>query len=101
MDLTCGRLIGDGHCGKPATRHFAWNDDIDNGLCCDEHATEAHAHGWGADWHPITEVCTMPDTKWVGSLYDPPGRCEWEISDGTRVRAEAAVLAQAAPVGAS
>ena len=86
MDLTCGRLIPPGHCGKPATWHFCWTDDAENGLCCDEHTEEAHRLGWGVDWHPVGPICTMPDSVWVGSIHSPPGRCDWRLSDGQQLR---------------
>lgn len=91
MDLTCGRLLYPGHCGESATWHFAWTDDaengVENGLCCDKHASEAWAASWGVDWHPITQICTLPGAQWVGSIADPPGYCKWPLEDGSEVRA--------------
>lgn len=100
LDHTCGRQVDGGYCGASAVWHFAWSDDLENGLCCAEHADEALAKGWGVDWHPIGAVCTLPGTLWVGSTFAPPGRCEWVLSDGTAASAATADAPQPVEVSA-
>lgn len=83
MDQTCGRWFGDHNCGKPATWHFMWTEDGENGLCCDEHHDEALRVWSHHDKHPMTAVCTMPDSSWFYSWDQPPGMCAWTVSEDT------------------
>jgi hypothetical protein len=52
-DQTCGRLIGDGHCGAPAVEHIAWTADLENGLVCVEHRAEAEREWVFYDRHAV------------------------------------------------
>jgi hypothetical protein len=81
MDQTCGRWLGTTNCGKPATWHFMWTPEGDNGLTCDEHHDEALRVWTHHDRHPITAVCTMPDANWFFSWDEPPGYCRWVVGD--------------------
>lgn len=89
LDQTCGRWLGDTNCGRPATWHFMWTQDGDNGLCCDEHHDEALRTWTHHDRHPITAVCTLPDANWFFSWDEPPGCCRWVVSDETMALATA------------
>lgn len=83
-DQGCGRITGAGCCGEPATVHIAWTPDMDNGVVCPKHLTEARRWWVFYDHHPITPLCTLQDAGlvWVVSWEHPPGYCAEPLSDG-------------------
>lgn len=59
--ITCSRI----GCTFPATWHVMWEDSGRNGLCCDEHMSEAR-HRWTfVGFHPYRMDCSMPGAVWV------------------------------------
>lgn len=84
-DQTCGRLTGDGYCGKPAVEHIAWTADLENGLVCAEHRAEAERQWVFYDRHPLTALCGIngPTMRWVFSWEHPPGFCAEQVAPGT------------------
>lgn len=82
---TCVRWLGDRTCGKPAAEHVAWTEDIENGLCCPEHWTEAQQKWFVYDHHSFGGFCGMPGTEWHVSWEQPndEGFCAFPVDDET------------------
>ena len=79
---TCSRRMATGvDCDKAATVHAIWTEDLENGLCCDEHWADAQAHWSYFDWHPFGGFCAMPGTDLVFSWERPPGECVLPLDD--------------------
>lgn len=68
--LQCNRLMGGTFdepelCGKPGAWHVIWDLDLNNGICCDEHAEEARRLWVFIGFHPYSEVCSIGGARWL------------------------------------
>ena len=66
-EKTCQRWLGDHPCGAAAEFHIIWDDEMHNGIVCEEHALEAFRVWSPKDVHKANEACFHPDrgTRWV------------------------------------
>lgn len=68
--LQCNRIVNGStfdapdHCGREAKWHVIWTEDLENGLCCDEHMEEVLAKWMFYARHPYRMECSMP-----GAVY--------------------------------
>ena len=64
-----GDCLGIERCDRPATVHLIFTDDLENGVGCSMHATEAALRAWTLAQHDLGTPCCAP-----GSIYS------WELN---------------------
>lgn len=81
LQVTCGFGLTQELCHELATHHIFWTE-VENSITCDKHFEYARQYDWH-DHHPMTQVCTAPDIRVTWSWDDPPGYCQWVVSEDT------------------
>lgn len=69
----CVYGVSGNFCRGRAVLHV-WIEDGEHTFTCAEHASwwNTHIHG---DEHPVGGACGLPDTYWIWSRGDEPGKC--------------------------
>ena len=77
-EKSCGYVANSKVCSESATHHLIFDGGNAMPVVCLDHYNEVmedEGKQWPEDHHPLTDACTMPESRWLYSTPDEPGRC--------------------------